>query len=59
MSALAIMTNNGSLRVGVIRDADVSAESATFTKQKVLQEPSVAMLSQANAAPQIALRLLG
>ena len=45
--------------VGVIRDADVSAESATFTKQKVLQEASVAMLSQANAAPQIALRLLG
>ena len=45
--------------VGVIRDADVSSESAAFTRQKVLQEASVAMLSQANAAPQLALRLLG
>jgi len=44
--------------VGNIRDTDIGAESAEFSKQQVLQQAGVAMLSQANALPNLALRLL-
>jgi len=43
---------------GNIRDVDVAYESAKFSQSNVLQQAGVAMLSQANAAPQLALRLL-
>ena len=42
-----------------IKDVDVAAESAEFAKAQVLQQAGVAMLAQANALPQLALRLLG
>ncbi|MEC9071548.1 MAG: flagellin, partial [Myxococcota bacterium] len=45
--------------MGQIRDADIGAESASFARQQVLQQAGVAMLSQANALPNLALRLLG
>jgi flagellin len=41
-----------------IRDADMAAEMAEFTKQQILQQAGVAMLAQANAAPQLVLALL-
>lgn len=41
-----------------IRDADMAAEMAEFTKQQILQQAGVAMLAQANAAPQMVLQLL-
>jgi flagellin len=41
-----------------IRDADMAAEMADFTKNQILQQAGVAMLAQANAAPQLVLRLL-
>lgn len=41
-----------------IRDADMAAEMAEFTKNQILQQAGVAMLAQANAAPQLVLRLL-
>jgi flagellin len=41
-----------------IRDADISAETSNFSRAQVLMQAGVAMLSQANAAPQLALRLL-
>ncbi|MBD88752.1 MAG: flagellin FliC [Deltaproteobacteria bacterium] len=44
--------------VGNIRDTDIGAESAEFSKSQVLQQAGVAMLSQANALPNLALRLL-
>jgi flagellin len=44
---------------GNIRDVDVAAESANLSKNQVLQQAGVAMLAQANATPQLALRLLG
>lgn len=50
---------NLSVADGNIRDVDVAAESAALSKNQVLQQAGVAMLSQANAAPQQALRLLG
>lgn len=44
---------------GNIRDVDVASESANLSKNQVLQQAGVAMLAQANSAPQLALRLLG
>jgi flagellin len=41
-----------------VRDVDVAAESAEFTKSQILQQTAASMLSQANATPQIALNLL-
>jgi flagellin len=42
-----------------IRDADIAVETSNFSKTQVLMQAGVAMLSQANATPQLALRLLG
>ena len=44
---------------GRIQDADFAAETANLTRAQILQQAGVAMLSQANAQPQIALSLLG
>ncbi len=41
-----------------IRDADVAAAAANLTKAQVLQQTSLAALSQANSAPQAVLSLL-
>jgi flagellin len=41
-----------------IRDADMAEEMAEFTKNQILQQAGVAMLAQANAAPQLVLQLL-
>jgi len=41
-----------------IRDADMAAEMTEFTKFQILQQAGVAMLAQANAAPQAVLALL-
>ena len=42
----------------VIRDADMAEETVEFTKNQVLQQSGLAMLAQANAAPQGVLSLL-
>ena len=42
-----------------IMDADVAKESAALTKNQILVQAGVSVLAQANAAPQIALSLLG
>ena len=42
-----------------IRDEDMASEMVEYTKNKVLQEASVAMLSQANSNSQSILKLLG
>lgn len=42
-----------------IQDADFAAETSNLTKQSILQQSGVAVLSQANAIPQNALALLG
>ena len=41
-----------------VRDVDVAAESAEFTKGQILQQTAAAMLAQANSSPQLALNLL-
>jgi len=42
-----------------IRDADVAHETAEFAKFNILNQAGIAILSQANAAPQAVLKLLG
>jgi flagellin len=42
-----------------IRDVDFASESTEFTRTQILTQSSVSMLSQANAAPQSALALIG
>ena len=41
-----------------IRDLDVAAETAVLTRNSILQQAAIAMLAQANTAPQSALALL-
>lgn len=41
-----------------IRDADFAMETATFTKNQILQQAGVSILAQANSTTQAALRLL-
>lgn len=41
-----------------IRDADMASEMISFTKNQILQQSGMAMLSQANSAPQSVLSLL-
>ena len=43
----------------LIRDVDMAAEMATFTKNQILLQAGTAMLAQANMAPQTVLSLLG
>ncbi len=51
------ITNYSAAEAG-LRDADVAAAAANLTKAQVLQQTSLAALSQANSAPQAVLSLL-
>ena len=42
-----------------IRDVDVATEMTEFTRQQVLTQSAVAMLSQANSLPRMAMQLIG
>ena len=42
-----------------ISDVDVAIEMAAMTRNQVLAQAGVSMLSQANAMPQMAMKLLG
>lgn len=50
---------NVSAAESTIRDADMAEEMSNFTKTQILQQAGTAMLAQANAAPQLVLKLLG
>ena len=55
---LSIAAENYSAAEGRLRNVDVAAESSNLTRNQILQQAAGAMLSQANASPQIALQLL-
>ena len=55
---LAVQVENLSAAESRIRDVDVAYETAMLTRNQILQQASIAVLSQANALPQAALRLL-
>lgn len=42
----------------VIKDTDVAAESASLTRQQILQQTAASLLSQANQMPTLALKLV-
>ncbi|MEN6441836.1 MAG: flagellin [Syntrophobacter sp.] len=55
---LSIGIENYSASESAIRDVDMATEISTFTKNQILQQSGMAMLSQANQAPQQILSLL-
>ncbi|MEY6431899.1 flagellin [Thioalkalicoccus limnaeus] len=58
VSSLQITSENLSASRSRIQDADFAAETANLTRAQILQQAGVAMLSQANQAPQTVLSLL-
>jgi flagellin len=55
---LATSIENYSASESAIRDVDMASEISTFTKNQILQQSGMAMLAQANQAPQQILTLL-
>jgi flagellin len=55
---LGVAVENLSAAESRIRDVDVAYETSQLTRNQILQQASIAVLSQANALPQSALRLL-
>ena len=58
ISNLQVGSENLAAARGRIVDADYAAETAALTRAQILQQAGVAMLAQANAAPQSVLSLL-
>ncbi len=56
---LAVLKDNISAANSRIKDVDVAEESTNFARYNILVQAGTAMLAQANATPQSALRLLG
>jgi len=56
---LQIQAENLQASESRISDADIASEMTELTRNMVLTQAAVAMLSQANSLPQLALRLLG
>lgn len=56
---LTVQQTNLAAANSTIKDADVATESANYVKAQILQQASVSLLSQANSAPQVALKLIG
>ncbi|HHV53910.1 MAG TPA: flagellin [Firmicutes bacterium] len=55
---LQVQAENMAAANSRIRDVDMAAEMANFTKQQILMQAGTAMLAQANAKPQAILSLL-
>ena len=58
ISNLHTNTENLATSESRIRDADIAEESVVLVKGQILQQAGIAVLSQANALPQLALTLL-
>ena len=57
-NTLSTLSNNLSAANSAIMDVDVAKESTQYAKYNILVQTGTAMLAQANAIPQIALKLL-
>ena len=55
---LAVQSENLAAAESRIRDVDVAYETAQIAKNQILQQAAISILAQANAQPQLALRLL-
>ena len=58
VSGLQVSSDNQSAARSRIVDADFAKETATLTRGQILQQAGIAVLAQANAAPQNVLSLL-
>jgi flagellin len=58
VNSLSVAAENMAASESRIRDLDVAAEMVNFTKSQILQQAGVAILAQANQAPQSVLSLL-
>jgi len=58
VSSILTSVENLSAARSRIRDADFAEETATLTRNQILQQAGVSILAQANALPQLALSLL-
>jgi flagellin len=58
-SNLEVYSQNLSAAVSGIMDVNMAAEMTNFTKEQVLQQAGVSILTQANALPQAVLKLVG
>jgi len=58
ISSISNVRENLSAAESRIRDVDVAAETADLTRNSILQQAAVSVLSQANVQPQLALSLL-
>jgi flagellin len=58
ISNLSSISENVSSARSRVQDADFAAETSNMTRAQILQQAGVAMLSQANAQPQLVLSLL-
>jgi flagellin len=59
VNALSIALENATSAESAIRDTDFSSETANLTRAQILSQAATTVLSQANAAPQQVLKLLG
>ncbi|NGZ05630.1 MAG: flagellin FliC [Magnetococcales bacterium] len=59
ISNLSNVVENMSAARSRIMDADIANETATLTRNAILQQAGTAVLAQANQQPQLALQLLG
>jgi flagellin len=57
--AISATETNLSASNSRIKDVDMAAEMTMMTQEQILQQAGTAMLAQANAAPQMVLKLLG
>ncbi|HEV7301084.1 MAG TPA: flagellin [Tepidisphaeraceae bacterium] len=58
INSLGVAFENASAAESAIRDTDFAAETAEMTRAQILSQAASTVLSQANSAPQAALRLL-
>lgn len=59
VSNLEVQAENLQAAESRISDVDVATEMTEYTKQQIITQSAVAMLSQANSLPQMALSLIG
>ena len=58
INTLAIQEENSAAAESAIRDANIAAETITFTRNQILVSAGTSVLAQANLVPQTALQLL-
>ena len=59
ISNLSNVAANSEMSLGRLQDADFTAETSRMTTSRILEQASIAMMAQANAAKQNVLQLLG